>query len=197
MDIHFIKWKILPLKSFFNFLKISGRTAAPSASTPLFYIAILNTNGRKKPVVKKIDDNIIYYLCIKYLMYYEDLFDKIKEYISFWDRPWRPLIKILIICETCNCEKPMNRKFVIKLAASNKIIAIDFNEKAQIDLVDFQTAELLSVSLTFGAPKISQSENSREFVNSVINKFKFLWPECIIVHGCFKQPQSQRIIERT
>lgn len=134
---------------------------------------------------------------------------------------------MLTICETCNCEKPMNRKFVIKPAASNKITAVDFNEKAQIDLVDFQfvsdgkfkwilnyqeytttfvilksleikrTAELLSISLTFCAPKISQSENSRDFVNSVINKFKFLWPECIIVHGCFKQPQSQRIIERT
>lgn len=119
----------------------------------------------------------------------------------------RQLIKILTICETCNWEKPMNRKFVIK-----PITAVDFNEKARIDLEDFQLVsdgkfkwilnyqdftikfvflksleikitievanELLSISLTFGAPKILQSENGCEFVNSVISELKYLWPEC-------------------
>lgn len=51
--------------------------------------------------------------------------------------------------------------------------------------------------LIFGAPKIKQSENGREFVISVVNELKYLWPECVIVHGHPKHPQSQRIIERT
>jgi len=51
--------------------------------------------------------------------------------------------------------------------------------------------------LTFGAPKILQSDNGREFVNSVINELKDLWPECVIVHGHPRHPPSQGSIERS
>eukprot|EP00102_Acyrthosiphon_pisum_P013097 XP_008182522.1 PREDICTED: KRAB-A domain-containing protein 2-like [Acyrthosiphon pisum] len=56
---------------------------------------------------------------------------------------------------------------------------------------------ILSILLTFGAPKILQSDNGREFVNSVINELKDLWPECVIVHGRPRHPQSQGSIERS
>jgi len=56
---------------------------------------------------------------------------------------------------------------------------------------------LLTIFLTFGAPKILQSDNGREFVNSIINEIKELWPECIIVHGRSRHPQSQGSIERS
>ncbi|XP_029348381.1 KRAB-A domain-containing protein 2-like, partial [Acyrthosiphon pisum] len=179
---------------------------------------------------------------IRYLVCYEDLFDKIKEFhirtghggnvklrnalhdTYYVPRP--PIDIFLTVCETCNCKKPMNRKLVIK-----PITTADFNERAQIDLVDFQSVpdgkfkwilnyqdhatkfvilrpleskratevanELLSILLTFGAPKILQSDNGREFVNSVINELKDLWPECVIVHGRPRHPQSQGSIERS
>lgn len=83
-------------------------------------------------------------------MCYEDLFDKIKEFHirtghggnvklrnALHDTYYvpRPPIEIfLTVCETCNCKKPMNRKLVIK-----PITTADFNERAQIDLADFQS----------------------------------------------------------
>jgi hypothetical protein len=102
----------------------------------------------------------------------------------------RPEIEaFLSTCLSCNSEKPVNRKLVIK-----PIISEDFNEKGQVDLVDFQSnpdgkfrwilnyqdhstkflslrpleskraievaRNLLSLFLTFGAPKILQSDNA-------------------------------------
>lgn len=139
----------------------------------------------------------------------------------------RPAIEIFLsTCAICNCKKNMNRKLVIK-----PIISKDFNERGQVDLVDFQSFpdgkfkwilnyqdhstkflslrpleskrasevanNLLSIFLTFGAPKILQSDNGREFVNSIINDLKELWPDCVIVHGRPRHPQSQGSVERS
>jgi len=139
----------------------------------------------------------------------------------------RPAIEtFLSICATCNSKKGVNRKLVIK-----PILSKDFNERGQVDLIDFQSlpdgkykwilnyqdhhtkfisllpleskravdvaSNLLTIFLTFGAPKILQSDNGREFVNSIINEIKELWPECIIVHGRPRHPQSQGSIERS
>ncbi|XP_025414391.1 KRAB-A domain-containing protein 2-like [Sipha flava] len=123
-------------------------------------------------------------------------------------------------------KKGSNRKLVIK-----PIVSKDFNERGQVDLVDFQSlpdgkykwilnyqdhhtkfislfpleskravevaSNLLTIFLTFSAPKVLQSDNGREFVNSVINEIKELWSECIIVHGRPRHPQSQGSIERS
>ncbi|KAL4141348.1 hypothetical protein QTP88_004003 [Uroleucon formosanum] len=139
----------------------------------------------------------------------------------------RPAIEtFLSICTTCNNKKGVNRKLVIK-----PIMSKDFNERGQIDLVDFQSlpdgkykwilnyqdhhtkfisllpleskravevaSNLLIIFLTFGAPKILQSDNGRKFVNSIINEIKELWPKCIIVHGRPRHPQSQGSIKRS
>jgi len=56
--------------------------------------------------------------------------------------------------------------------------------------------QLLSIFLTFGAPSILQSDNGREFVNCVLNELKQLRPECFIVNGRPKHPQTQGSIER-
>lgn len=138
----------------------------------------------------------------------------------------RPAIEIfLTVCQTCSCKKSMNRKLVIKPITSN-----DFNERGQVDLIDFQSVpdgkykwilnyqdhntkfislrpleskravevgtQLLGIFLTFGAPSILQSDNGREFVNCVVEELKHLWPECVIVHGRPRHPQSQGSIER-
>ena len=81
--------------------------------------------------------------------------------------------------------------------------------------------ELSKIFFTFGAPRILQSDNGREFVAAVIhelglqktlqkNNYKFfiffsffifvcsvsLWPHCKIVHGRPRHPQSQGSVER-
>lgn len=139
----------------------------------------------------------------------------------------RPAIEaFLSTCLSCNSKKPVNRKLVIK-----PILSEDFNERGQVDLVDFQSnpdgkfrwilnyqdhstkflslrpleskraievaKNLLSIFLTFGAPKILQSDNGREFVNTIITELKTLWPDCVIVHGRPRHPQSQGSIERS
>jgi transposase InsO family protein len=48
----------------------------------------------------------------------------------------------------------------------------------------------------FGAPRILQSDNGREFVAKVIEELKILWPQMIIVHGRARHPQSQGSVER-
>ena len=49
----------------------------------------------------------------------------------------------------------------------------------------------------FGAPIILQSDNDREFVSEVIRELKNMWPDCTIVHGRARHPQSQGSVERS
>jgi hypothetical protein len=139
----------------------------------------------------------------------------------------RPAIeKFLSVFFMCNSKQGANRRLVIK-----PIITKDFNERAQVDLVDFQStpdgkykwimnyqdhstkflllrpleskkalevvSKLLDIFLTFGAPKILQSDNGREFVNCVIHELKDMWPQCVIVHGRPRHPQTQGSVERS
>lgn len=57
--------------------------------------------------------------------------------------------------------------------------------------------ELLKIFLEFGAPAILQSDNGREFVNSVITELVKLWPDLKVLHGRPRHPQSQGSIERS
>jgi len=67
----------------------------------------------------------------------------------------------LTVCETCNCKKTMNRKIVIK-----PITATDFNERAQIDLMDFQSVPVWKFKWILNLPrpcdKICNSKNIRK-----------------------------------
>lgn len=130
----------------------------------------------------------------------------------------RPAIEaFLSTCVTCNDRKGPKRKSPIK-----PIISEDFNEKGQINLIDFQSIPdgkfkwiliyqdcctkflslrplkskessevatiLLSIFLTFGAPKIVQSDNGREFLDSIITELNQLWPDCVLVHEQSRHP---------
>ncbi|KAL4120448.1 hypothetical protein QTP88_013139 [Uroleucon formosanum] len=153
-------------------------------------------------------------------------YEKLDEYYKLKSKkkPFTKYAQLQMIAEIEIAK--IKTKLVIK-----PITTADFNERAQIDFVDFQSVpdgkfkwilnyqnhatkfvilrpleskratevayELLSILLTFGAPKILQSDNGREFVNSVINELKDLWPECVIVHGRPRHPQSQGSIERS
>lgn len=56
--------------------------------------------------------------------------------------------------------------------------------------------ELLKIFLMQGAPMILQSDNGSEFIASIIQDLKDLWPACHIVHGRARHPQSQGSVER-
>lgn len=55
----------------------------------------------------------------------------------------------------------------------------------------------MKIFLEFGAPHILQSDNGREFTASIIEEIVSYWPDCKIVHGRPRHPQSQGSIERS
>ncbi|XP_071137215.1 KRAB-A domain-containing protein 2-like [Mytilus edulis] len=55
--------------------------------------------------------------------------------------------------------------------------------------------QILDIFLLFGAPNILQSDNGAEFTANIISELKNLWPECKIVHGKPRHPQSQGSVE--
>ena len=55
---------------------------------------------------------------------------------------------------------------------------------------------LLDTFCTFGAPSVLQSDNGREFSNSVIEELKDMWDGLKIVHGKPRHSQSQGSVER-
>ena len=58
-------------------------------------------------------------------------------------------------------------------------------------------SQLIEVFSILGPPAILQSDNGREFINSVISELKVLWPTVTIINGRPRHPQSQGSIERT
>lgn len=57
--------------------------------------------------------------------------------------------------------------------------------------------ELLKIFMTFGAPYILQSDNGREFTANIIEELTSMWPECKIIHGSPRRPQTQGSVERS
>lgn len=55
---------------------------------------------------------------------------------------------------------------------------------------------VLDIFCIFGAPSIIQSDNGREFANSVIEELSFMWKGLKIVHGKPRHSQSQGSVER-
>ena len=56
--------------------------------------------------------------------------------------------------------------------------------------------QLLDVLSIFDAPNILQSDNGREFVNSIIDEHRSMWEGLKIVHGKPRNSQSQGSVER-
>lgn len=57
--------------------------------------------------------------------------------------------------------------------------------------------ELLKIFLEFGTPHILQSDDCKEFTDSIIEEMVKMWPECKIKHGTPRHPQTQGSIERS
>ncbi|CAF1500165.1 unnamed protein product, partial [Rotaria sordida] len=56
---------------------------------------------------------------------------------------------------------------------------------------------LLDIFTTFGAPRILQSDNGREFVAKVIEELADMWKDLKIVHGRARHSKSQGSVERS
>ncbi len=57
--------------------------------------------------------------------------------------------------------------------------------------------ELLDIFLHFGALSILQSDNGREFTATIIKEVVSMWPECKLINGRPRHPESQGSIERS
>ena len=59
------------------------------------------------------------------------------------------------------------------------------------------TDNLLDIFCLFGPQNILQSDNGREFKNvNLATMIREKWPECKIIHGKARHPQSQGSVER-
>lgn len=58
------------------------------------------------------------------------------------------------------------------------------------------TTVLLDIFTTFGVPMLLQSDNGREFRNSIVKALKDMWPDLEFVHGRARHPESQGSVER-
>jgi transposase InsO family protein len=57
--------------------------------------------------------------------------------------------------------------------------------------------ELLFIFLDFGAPRVLQSDNGREFTAKIIEELAKMWPELVLVNGRPRHPQTQGSVERS
>lgn len=57
-------------------------------------------------------------------------------------------------------------------------------------------AELLHIFLTFGAPRVLQSDNGREFTANIIDNLAEVWTDVVLINGKPRYPQSQGSVER-
>lgn len=139
----------------------------------------------------------------------------------------RTAVEVFVsLCKMCNSKKSgQHRNIVVQ-----PIVIKDFNVRAQMDLIDFQStpcgpynwlldyqdhgtkfsvlrpitskhaavvaSQLLRIFLDFGAPHVLQSDNGCEFTATVVDELVKLWPQCSIVHGRPRHPQSQGSVER-
>ncbi|GAB0089698.1 hypothetical protein DMENIID0001_042850 [Sergentomyia squamirostris] len=138
----------------------------------------------------------------------------------------KDIVMFLQLCIPCQRNQKSQHKGVVV----KPILANDFNERCQVDLIDYQSqqdgefkyllvyqdhltkfvileplqtktavevaSKIMEIFAMFGAPLILQSDNGKEFSNSIINKLTDLWSGLKIVHGKPRHSQSQGSVER-
>ena len=75
----------------------------------------------------------------------------------------------------------------------NKICTTSSSNSTRASEIPYQLIHILRI---FGAPSILQSDNGREFVNSVITELSAMWDGLKIVHGKSRHSQYQGSVER-
>lgn len=98
----------------------------------------------------------------------------------------------LIDMQSC---KDKNYKFILNYQDHlSKFVLLRPLETKSAPEVAYVLVDLFCI---FGCPEILQSDNGREFVNSIINELSSLWPGLKIVHGKPRHSQSQGSVERS
>lgn len=134
------------------------------------------------------------------------------------------MIKIFLsMCEICQIKKSMKKRSleakpkISEMNSRSQVELIDMQTKEDrgfrfiLVYQDYSTRfvllralrtdsilevaeQLTDIFLTFGAPCVLQSNHSKTFINSVIDKVMVLWPECKLVFG---KPRSSKAVEQT
>lgn len=129
-------------------------------------------------------------------------------------------------CETCNRRRPTIQQGVVRKPIVTKgfnsraqVDLIDFQSTPDGEyswLLNYQdhatkflqlrplkskhavnvAEELSKIFCTFGAPGKLQMDNGKEFDAEVVKQLVACWPDCEIIHGRPRHPQSQGSVER-
>ena len=105
----------------------------------------------------------------------------------------RGQIDLIDLQNTPEINRPYNFLMVYQDHLTKFVMLRPLRRKLAQEVVD----NLLDVFCLLGPPHILQSDNGREFKN--INLATFIreqWPECKVIHGKARHPQSQGSVER-
>jgi hypothetical protein len=95
-------------------------------------------------------------------------------------------------------EETKAREFISEKELEDRQVLLDMARGKSISIQHSKSErELFELMETFGAPAILQSDNGKEFRNSVVEALKLLWSGLKIIHGRPRHPQSQESVERS
>lgn len=99
--------------------------------------------------------------------------------------------RFIMVYQVCNfCEYLFHLK--LKDHLTKYVILNPLTRKTAAEVAK----QLLKIFSDFGAPRILQSDNGKEFANAIVRELVRLWPETRIVHGKPRHSQSQGSVER-
>ena len=105
----------------------------------------------------------------------------------------RVQIDLIDFQNTPEINRPCNFLMVYQDHLTKFVILRPLRNKSAVEVTD----NLLDIFCLFGPPHILQSDNDREFKNvDLATMIREKWPECKIIHGKARHPQSQGSVER-
>ena len=102
-------------------------------------------------------------------------------------------VDLIDLQNTHEVNRPYNFLIVYQDHLTKFVVLRPLQKKSADEVVN----HLLDIFSLFGSPHILQSDNGREFKNvNLATMIRDKWPECKIVHGKPRHPQSQGSVER-
>ena len=105
----------------------------------------------------------------------------------------RGQVDLIDLQTTDEVNRPFNFLMVYQDHLTKFIVLRPLRHKSAQEVVD----NLVEIFCLLGAPHILQSDNGREFKNANLAEMvREKWPDCKIIHGKPRHPQSQGSVER-
>ena len=105
----------------------------------------------------------------------------------------RGQVDLIDLQNTSEVNRPYNFLMVYQDHLTKFVVLRALQKKSADEVVK----NLLDIFSLFGPPHILQSDNGREFKNiNLATMIREKWPECKIIHGKPRHPQSQGSVER-